>query len=152
MAQTLVNSLASTCVGRVGKIAEAVCDLFNESTGGFLPDGFILRSINRCLQDLAQEDYCVLNLDSKLCRLRPHGPFSFHSRRSTAASSLFQRSTLSHDASWKLPGIRRAEDRLCLLRDSGVLCVQNDALFVWPPPSTTFNQDSACTIHTYRKS
>lgn len=47
----------SDCAGRVGSIIDTVRDLFNESTGGFLPDEFILRSINRCLQDLAQENY-----------------------------------------------------------------------------------------------
>lgn len=47
----------SECAGRCGRIVDGVRDLFNESTGGFLPDQFILRSINRCLHNLAQEDY-----------------------------------------------------------------------------------------------
>ena len=36
---------------------DSVRDLFNETSEAFLSDEFILRSINRCLQDLAQEDY-----------------------------------------------------------------------------------------------
>lgn len=48
---------ASQCGGRVGKIIDTVRDLFNESTGGFLEDEFILRAVNRCQEDLAKEDY-----------------------------------------------------------------------------------------------
>ena len=47
----------SECAGRVGKIIDTVRDLFNEAAGGFLSDEFILRAINRCRKDLAQEDY-----------------------------------------------------------------------------------------------
>lgn len=47
----------SSCAGRVGNIIDTVRDLFNESAGGFLSDDFIIRSLNRCLQDIAQEDY-----------------------------------------------------------------------------------------------
>ena len=47
----------SDCAGRVGAIVDTVRDLFNESVGGFLSEDFIIRSINRCQQDLAQEDY-----------------------------------------------------------------------------------------------
>jgi hypothetical protein len=47
----------SDCVGRIGAIAATVRDLFNESVGGFLPDEFIIRSINHCQRDLAQENY-----------------------------------------------------------------------------------------------
>lgn len=47
----------SACCGRVGEIIDTVRDLFNEATGGFLTDEFILRSMNRCLQDIGQENY-----------------------------------------------------------------------------------------------
>lgn len=47
----------SDCAGRAGTIVDSVRDLFNEEAGGFLSDLFILRSINRCLRDLAQENY-----------------------------------------------------------------------------------------------
>jgi hypothetical protein len=51
------ETVASDCAGRVGTIVDSVRDLFNEAAGGFLSDLFILRSLNRCLQDLAQENY-----------------------------------------------------------------------------------------------
>jgi len=43
--------------GRVDRIIDTVRDLFNESAAGFLPDEFILRSMNRCQEDLAMENY-----------------------------------------------------------------------------------------------
>lgn len=52
--ETVTNS---PCSGRVGKIVDSARDLFNESCAGFLSDEFILRCINRCIEDLAQEDY-----------------------------------------------------------------------------------------------
>jgi hypothetical protein len=51
------SSATSNCPGRVGSIIDSVRDLFNEATGGFLSDDFILRSINRCLEDIAQHNY-----------------------------------------------------------------------------------------------
>jgi len=47
----------SECAGRVGNIVDTVRDLFNEATGGFLSDDFIIRSINRCREEVAQENY-----------------------------------------------------------------------------------------------
>ncbi len=51
------QTAVSGCPGRVGRIIDTVRDLFNEANGGFLSDEFILRSVNCCLQDLAQHDY-----------------------------------------------------------------------------------------------
>ena len=51
------DTQVSDCEGRVGTIIDTARDLFNETAGGFLTDAFILRSINRCQQDIAQEDY-----------------------------------------------------------------------------------------------
>jgi hypothetical protein len=51
------NTAVSGFPGRVGRIIDTVRDLFNEANGGFLSDEFIIRSMNRCLQDLAQDDY-----------------------------------------------------------------------------------------------
>ena len=53
----LTETSLSDCSGRVGTIIDTVRDLFNEATAGFLPEDFIIRSINRCQQDLAQEGY-----------------------------------------------------------------------------------------------
>lgn len=47
----------SNCIGRVADIIRDTRDLFNEETGAFLSDPFILRSINGCLKDLARENY-----------------------------------------------------------------------------------------------
>ncbi|MEW6350459.1 MAG: hypothetical protein AB1646_15455 [Thermodesulfobacteriota bacterium] len=49
--------MSSNCSGRVGTIVDTVRDLFNESVGGFISDEFILRSLNRCREDLAKDDY-----------------------------------------------------------------------------------------------
>jgi len=51
------ETAVSLCAGRVGTIIDSVRDLFNEATGGFLSDDIILRSINRCQQEIAQENY-----------------------------------------------------------------------------------------------
>jgi len=50
------DTRVSDCEGRVGAIIDTARDLFNETAGGFLVDAFILRSINRCQQDIAQDD------------------------------------------------------------------------------------------------
>lgn len=57
--EIVVNSEASNigCVGRVANIIRETRDLFNEDTGDFLSDEFILRSINACVKDLSLEDY-----------------------------------------------------------------------------------------------
>lgn len=47
----------AVCAGRIGMIMQTVRDLFNEAEGGFLSDDFIIRSINRCQQDLAMDGY-----------------------------------------------------------------------------------------------
>lgn len=51
------QALLSDCPGRVGLIIETVRDLFNEPEADFLTDDFMLRSINRCVQDVAMEGY-----------------------------------------------------------------------------------------------
>jgi hypothetical protein len=42
---------------RTWAVKDTVRDLFNEAGGEFLSDEFILRAMNRCLEDLAQDDY-----------------------------------------------------------------------------------------------
>ena len=51
------QALLSNCPGRIGLIMETSRDLFNEPEADFLTDDFMLRSINRCLQDLSMEGY-----------------------------------------------------------------------------------------------
>lgn len=45
------------CSGRMASIISAVRDLFNEAQGGLITDEFIVRATNRCLIDLAGENY-----------------------------------------------------------------------------------------------
>ncbi len=47
----------STCPGRLGYIIDSVRDLFNEASQSFISDEFILRSVNRCVRELAQANY-----------------------------------------------------------------------------------------------
>jgi hypothetical protein len=158
MAQIVMDTLASTsgsdsesptCVGRVGRIAEAVRDLFNESTGGFLPDGFILRSINRCMQDLAQEDYW---------RTETWIPSFEDCDRIDLSAAIPQYQRLhqvyfngQHYPMTPLGSFREYEE----LKVGSSCCgtpeyyvVQNDALFVWPPP-LTYLDSGFCVYHSY---
>ncbi len=45
------------CPGRLGRIIQAVRDLSNEAGPGFISDEFVVRSVNRCLEDTAQFGY-----------------------------------------------------------------------------------------------
>lgn len=51
------RAILSNCPGRTGLIMETVRDLFNEPEADFLTDDFMLRSMNRCMQDVAMEGY-----------------------------------------------------------------------------------------------
>lgn len=149
MAQILADSLDSACTGRVGKIAEAVRDLFNESTGGFLPDGFILRSMNRCLQDLAQEDYW---------RTETWIPSYADCDRTDLSATIpgYQRLHQVYFNGQRHPmtplgSFREYEELKTRSASSGCpeyYVVQNDALFVWPPPSTDL-ESGFCLYHSY---
>jgi hypothetical protein len=142
-------AVSSHCAGRVGKIVDAVRDLFNESAGAFLPDGFILRSINRCLQDLAQEDYW---------------------RTETWIPSVS--GTYRTDLSMAIPQYQRLHQvyfngRRCPMKPLGSFqeyeelkvgstgngspeyyVAQNGSFFVWPPPSADL-ESGFCVYHSY---
>lgn len=139
----------SHCAGRVGKIADSVRDLFNESTGGLLPDDFILRSINRCRLDLAQEDYW---------RCETWIPSVAGSYRIDLSREIPQYQRL-HQVSYHgqghpmvpLGSYQEYEE----IR-TGTACtgspeyyvMQNSVLFVWPPASTDL-QSGFCVYHSY---
>jgi hypothetical protein len=127
----------SQCAGRVGTIVDSVRDLFNEATGGFLSDDLILRSINRCQQELAQENYW---------------------RREAwvrAASGVSEVELLSalpdyqdiHQAHFSgcdhpmaaLPGFREYQELKTGALAPGVpeyYLIQNNKMYVWPPPQS----------------
>jgi hypothetical protein len=139
----------SECAGRVGKIIDTVRDLFNEATGGFLSDEFILRAINRCRKDLAQEDYW---------RTESWMP---------AESGVFQVDLLLHIPEYQnihqvsfsghrepmisLGSFREYEEIQSASQATGtpqVYVVQNNTLHVWPSPSETV-QSGYRIYHSY---
>jgi hypothetical protein len=143
------SATSSNCAGRVGRIADAVRDLFNESTGGFLPDGFILRSMNRCLQDLAQEDYwCTETWIPSVA-----GSYRIDLPREIPDYQRLHQVYFNgqHCPMTPLGSFQEYEE--LKVRSIGSGCpehyvVQNNTLFVWPAPST--NQESGfCLYHSY---
>jgi hypothetical protein len=139
----------SNCAGRVGKIADAVRDLFNESAGGFLPDDFILRSINRCRLDLAQEGYW---------RDETWIPSVAGGRRIELSTVIpqYQKLHQLHYAGQGGPMIplgsfQEYEEMRTGDSSSGspaYYVVQNNTLFVWPPAPADL-QAGFCVYHSY---
>ncbi len=139
----------SDCAGRVGAIVDTVRDLFNESAGGFLSEDFIIRSINRCQQDLAQEDYWRHETwipaasgagDSDLLTLIP----SYQDIHQVQFSG--QRSPMS-----SLGGFQEYEELSAQHDEAGipeVYSVQNDTLYVWPVPNISLDSGYA-VYHSY---
>jgi hypothetical protein len=139
----------SDCAGRVGNIFDTVKDLFNESTGGFLPDSFILRSINRCQQDLAQDGYwreetwipCIagestIDLLSEIPRYQDLHQLRFSGKRTA----------MRH-----LGSFRELEELQAGSSSQGMpeyYVVQNGNLHVWPPPGAGL-QSGFCVYHSY---
>ncbi len=147
---SLSESAVSECAGRIGKIIDAVRDLFNEATGGFIADAFILRSINRCQQHLAQENYW---------------------RRETwipALSGEYELDLLSHIADYQdihqvyfsgrsypmtsLGSFKQYEELKTGSQSAGTpeyYVVQNNRLYVWPIPNTDVGS-GYCVYHSYQ--
>jgi len=145
----VADSAESDCVGRVGNVFDTVRDLFNEATGGFLPDNFILRSINRCLQDIAQHDYwrrdAWLPADSGVNRIDLLDAISGYQD--------------VHQVHFSGRGIPMAplgsfEEYEELKTGSNTAAtpeyyvVQNDSLYVWPPPALDL-ASGFCLYHSY---
>ncbi|HMK35310.1 MAG TPA: hypothetical protein VK463_09610 [Desulfomonilaceae bacterium] len=139
----------SACAGRVGKIIDAVRDLFNESTAGFLSDDFILRGINRCQQDLAQEDYwrtescipCVagsyrVNLMTAIPNYQRLHQVYFNGQ-------CFPMTPLGSFSEFEelRTGANVSGQPECYV-------VQNDSLFVWPTASADL-ASGFCVYHSY---
>jgi hypothetical protein len=139
----------SNCAGRAAFIVDTVRDLFNESGGGFLSDEFILRSINRCQKELAQEDYwrreswigCVARagridlLTAIPDYQRIHQVyFSGCSEPMTALGSFREYEELK--TSSIVVGIPQ------------YYIIQNTAMYVWPAPAEDL-QSGFCVYHSY---
>jgi hypothetical protein len=143
------ESAVSNCAGRVGNIFDTVRDLFNESTGGFLPDDFILRCLNRCQQDLAQEDYW---------RRETWIPAASGENRldMLAAIPRFQNLHQVHYSGSQAPMVPLAsfeeyEELKTASNTAGLpeyYIAQNDSLYVWPPSSTDLSS-GFCVYHSH---
>jgi hypothetical protein len=145
----LDETAVSDCHGRVGKIVDTVRDLFNETGEDFLSDEFILRSINRCLQDLAQEDYwrseTWLPASSGVYRIDLSTAIDDH-------QSLHQLRFSGESSPMAPVGSYKVFDEL---RTSAAVrgtpeyyTVQANTLLIWPPPSVT-QQSGFCAYHSY---
>jgi hypothetical protein len=143
------DTAVSGCHGRVGRIIDTVRDLFNEAIGGFLPDEFILRSMNRCLQDLAQEDYwrketwipAVSGVHSvDLLGAIPEYQ-ALHQMRYRGCNNpmVALGSYLEYDemrTGCNVPGVPQ------------YYVVQNTTVLVWPPPGSD-SPSGFCVYHSY---
>jgi hypothetical protein len=132
--------LESERPGRAGKIVESVRDLLNETGGGFVSDQFIMRMMNRCQDDLAQEGYW---------RRESWAPCVAGSERIDLLSAIpdyeevFQvfysdgRTPLT-----RLGSYREFEEFRRARATSGTperYMIQNDGLFFWPLPTEDLN-------------
>ncbi len=149
LSMSAAEATVSACAGRTGKIVDTVRDLFNESTGGFISDDFILRSINRCRQDLAQAGYwrreawisaasgqnridLLMNLPDYQDLHQIH--FSGQVHPMTA-----------------LPGFEAYQELKTGSNTPGTpeyYVVQNDSVYVWPPPQTNL-RSGYCIYYSY---
>jgi len=143
------ETAVSDCPGRIGRIIDTVRDLFNESGGDFLSDQFILRSVNRCLQELAQDDYWRteswipsvagtnrIDLLAAIPRFQDVHQVRFSGRTNPMVP---------------LGGYKEYDDLRTASNSSGVpecYTVQNTSLFVWPPPQESL-AEGFCIYHSY---
>lgn len=143
------DTRVSDCEGRVGTIIDTARDLFNEAAGGFLTDAFILRNINRCQQDIAQEDYWrretwipsvsgtyEIPLLSQIPQYQHvyQLHFASNSEPMTPLGSFQEYLELRADSS--APGMPQ------------YYVLQNNTLFVWPPPDRD-SESGFCVYHSY---
>lgn len=139
----------SNCAGRVANIVDSVHDLFNEDGGGFLSDQFILRAINRCRKELAQEDYwrreswigCVAGANRTDLLMAIPDYQKIH-------QVYFRGSTTPMKA---LAGFGEYEELKTGSESVGTpeyYMIQNTGLYVWPAPSETL-ESGYCVYHSY---
>ncbi len=139
----------SECPGRLGRIIDTVRDLFNEATGGFISDEFIIRSVNRCMQDLAQHGYWkreswlaahteehTIDLPAVVTDYQDIHQVGFSGQRSPMTA---------------LGGFKEYEELKTASSAAGVpryWVAQNNILYVWPTPSEEVTS-GYCVYHSY---
>lgn len=137
------------CAGRTGNIVDAVKDLFNEDSGGFLSDQFILRAINRCQKELAQEGYWRRESwigsvagASKVELLTAIPDYqSIHQVHFSGCSAPMK----------ALGGFQEYEELRTASNKLGTpqyYMIQNTGMYVWPAPTETL-QSGFCAYHSY---
>jgi len=143
------ETAVSVCTGRVGRIFDTVKDLFNESAGSFLADDFILRSMNRCQQDIAQEDYwrretwipAESGVNSLNLLTRIQGFQNLHQ----VSYSGGQAPMIPLGSFEEYQELKNASNAAGLPE---YYVVQNDSIYVWPPPSRDM-ASGFCVYHSY---
>lgn len=139
----------SDCQGRVGAIIDTARDLFNESAGGILTDAFILRSINRCQQDIAQDNYW---------RREAWIPSVFATNEIALLAQIPQYQHLHQlhfadqtDPMTPLSSFQEFQELEAGSNTPGVpqyYVVQNNTLYVWPPRDRDL-ESGFCVYHSY---
>ncbi|MBI5248422.1 MAG: hypothetical protein HY912_02910 [Desulfomonile tiedjei] len=139
----------SDCAGRTGIIVDTVRDLFNEEGGGFLSDQFILRAINRCQKELAQEDYwrreswigCVAGADRTELLTSIPDYQSIHQVHFSGCASPMK----------ALAGFQEYEELKAASNRVGTpqyFVIQNTGMYVWPAPAQDL-ESGFCVYHSY---
>lgn len=145
----LDETAVSDCYGRVGKIVDTVRDLFNETSEAFLSDEFIIRSINRCLQNLAQEDYwraeTWIPASSGVYRIDLNAAIADY-------QSLHQLRFSGHSSPMVPVGsFKEFDEKRTSTEVRGkpeYYIVQANTLFIWPSPSVS-QQSGFCAYYSY---
>jgi len=132
----LSETRVSDCPGRLGYIIDSVRDLFNEASQGFITDEFILRSVNRCVRELAQEGYwcreTVIAAEAGVCNIDIR---SVMPDLQDIYQVCFQRPEQIMEC---VGSFREFTSLRCTIPGAGrpqFYTVQGNTLYVWPPPS-----------------
>jgi hypothetical protein len=134
---------------RVCTIRDTVRDLFNEAGNAFLSDDFILRSMNRCLEDLAQADYWR----TESCIPCVAGVYRVDLPAEIPAFQALHQVRYLGGSGPMIPLSGFAE--FDQMRNSASVTgrpeyyvVQNTSLLVWPPPDKDL-ESGFCVYHSF---
>ncbi len=128
---------APECSGRVAAIVETVRDLFNESTDGFLSVEFIVRCINRCRQELAQENYW--RREAHVAAVAGNHEVSLLTALADYQDAHQVRFSGRPHPMTPLAGFQEYLEIRTASSGAGIpeyYAIQNDTLFVWPAPES----------------
>jgi len=135
----------SGCPGRLGMIVDSVRDLFNETSPGFVSDEFILRSMNRCLRELAQANYW--RRESRVTAAGGVGEMDLLEMIPDLHDVHQVRPHPSGDPLEPVGSFRRFLDLPPAAQHGGAprfYCVQNNTLHIWPA-----SPDGGCVLLVY---